>query len=182
LKPGKHALYFQGVQMPTGQHRYLSVTVAKGEKPGQRVLLVSGVHGDEMSSVHTVQTVMNQLDPEEMSGTVMAVADVSGPALEGMQRRWPNQGGGIDLIDMNREWPGNENGVRNVMCRSCACRGAPPDAMQGTVYLHLYSPTTKTCGEQKQKPRAQRGFDGGRHLGDGGLGGWGCKSAGRHQL
>ncbi len=112
LKPGKkHSLYFQGVQMPTGQHRCVSVTVAKGARPGKRVVLVSGVHGDEMSSVHTVQTVMNQLDPAEMSGTVMAVTDVSGPALEGMQRRWPNQGRGIDLIDMNREWPGNENGA-----------------------------------------------------------------------
>jgi uncharacterized protein len=35
LKPGKkHLLYFQGVQMPTGQHWYVSVTVAKGAKPG----------------------------------------------------------------------------------------------------------------------------------------------------
>jgi uncharacterized protein len=70
LKPGqKHALYFQGVQMPTGQHWYVSATVARGARPGKRVVLVSGVHGDEMSSVHTVQTVMNQLDPGEMSGT-----------------------------------------------------------------------------------------------------------------
>src|ERR1700733_8045832 len=112
LEPGKkHLLYFQGVEMPTGQHWYVSVTVAKGAKPGKRAILVSGVHGDEMSSVHTVQTVMNQLDPREMSGAVMAVTDVSRPAMEGMQRRWPNQGRGIDLIDMNREWPGNENGV-----------------------------------------------------------------------
>jgi uncharacterized protein len=112
LEPGKkHLLYFQGVQMPTGEHWYVSVTVAKGAKPGKRVILVSGVHGDEMSSVHAVQTVMNQLDPGEMSGTIMAVADVSRPAMEGMQRRWPNQGRGIDLIDMNREWPGNENGA-----------------------------------------------------------------------
>jgi predicted deacylase len=112
LEPGKkHFLYFQGVQMPTGHHCYVSVTVAKGAKPGKRVILVSGVHGDEMSSVHTVQTVMKQLDPREMSGTVMTVADVSGPAMEGTQRRWPNQGRGIDLIDMNREWPGNDNGA-----------------------------------------------------------------------
>jgi predicted deacylase len=112
LEPGqKHLLYFQGVQMPTGQHWYVSVTVAKGAKPGKRAVLVSGVHGDEMSSVHTVQTVMNQLNPAEMSGTVMAVTDVSRPAMEGMQRRWPNSGRGIDLIDMNREWPGNENGL-----------------------------------------------------------------------
>src|SRR5499427_4118746 len=112
LEPGKkHLLYFQGVEMPTGQHWYVSVTVAKGAKPGKRGVLTSGVHGDEMSSVHTVQTIMNQLEPAEMFGTVMAVPDVSRPALEGMQRRWPNQGRGIDLIDMNREWPGNENGA-----------------------------------------------------------------------
>ena len=112
LAPGrKHFLYFQGVRMPTGQHWYVSVTVARGARPGKRVVLVSGVHGDEMSSVHTVQTVMSQLDPEEMSGTVMAVTDVSSPALESMQRRWPDMGRGADLIDMNREWPGNENGA-----------------------------------------------------------------------
>jgi len=112
LAPGqKHHLYFQGVQMPTGQYWYVSVTVAKGAKPGKRVVLTSGVHGDEMSSIHTVQTVMNQLDPAQMSGTVMAVTDVSSPAIETMQRRWPNFGRGSDLIDMNREWPGNENGV-----------------------------------------------------------------------
>ncbi|NTS33415.1 succinylglutamate desuccinylase/aspartoacylase family protein [Phyllobacterium sp. BT25] len=112
LEPGKkHLLYFQGVEMPTGQHWYVSVTVAKGAKPGKHGILTSGVHGDEMSSVHTVQTVMNQLNPAEMSGTVMAVTDISRPALESMQRRWPNQGRGIDLTDMNREWPGNENGA-----------------------------------------------------------------------
>ncbi|MCF6114801.1 succinylglutamate desuccinylase/aspartoacylase family protein [Mesorhizobium muleiense] len=112
IEPGqKHFLYFQGVQMPTGQHWYVSVTVAKGAKPGKRVVLTSGVHGDEMSSIHTVQTVMNQLDPAQMSGTVMAVTDVARPAIESMQRRWPNQGRGVDLVDMNREWPGNENGA-----------------------------------------------------------------------
>jgi predicted deacylase len=111
LEPGKkHTLYFEGVQMPAGQRWYVSVIVAKGAKPGKRVALVSGVHGDEMSSVHAVQAIMNQLDPAQMSGTVMAVPDVSRPALEGMARRWPNSGRGIDLIDMNREWPGNENG------------------------------------------------------------------------
>jgi predicted deacylase len=106
----KHAFYFEGVQMPTGQHWYVSVLVAVGAKPGKRVVLTSGVHGDEISPVHMIQTVMSQLDPAQMSGTVLAVPDVSRPALEGMARRWPNSGRGIDLIDINREWPGNENG------------------------------------------------------------------------
>jgi uncharacterized protein len=112
LEPGqKHLLYFQGVQMPTGQHWYVSVIVARGVRPGKRAVLVSGVHGDEMSSVHMVHTVMDQLNPAEMSGTVMAVTDVSRPALGAMTRRWPDSGRGADLIDMNREWPGNEDGA-----------------------------------------------------------------------
>jgi predicted deacylase len=96
--------------MPGGQHWHVSVTVARGARPGKRIVLTSGVHGDEMSSIHTVQTVMNQLDPARMSGTVTAVTDISAPALQGMQRRWPNAGRGADLIDMNRQWPGDENG------------------------------------------------------------------------
>ncbi len=111
LEPGKkHLFYFQGVQAATGQHWYVSTVVAKGTKPGKRVALVSGVHGDEISSVRTIQTVMDSLDPVQMSGAVLAVLDVSRPALESMARRWPDSGRGIDLIDLNREWPGNENG------------------------------------------------------------------------
>jgi predicted deacylase len=111
LEPGRHLFYFQGVQMPAGQHWCVSVIVVKGARSGKRILLTSGVHGDEMSSVQTVQTVMDQLRSEDMSGTVTAVTDVSRPALEGMSRRWPNSGRGAGLVDMNREWPGNENGA-----------------------------------------------------------------------
>ena len=115
LEPGKkHLLYFQGVQMSTGQYWYVSVIVAKGAKPGKRITLTSGVHGDEMSSVHTVQTVMGRLNAAEMSGTVMAVLDIARPAMESMQRRWPSSGRGFELTDMNREWPGNENGLGAV--------------------------------------------------------------------
>jgi hypothetical protein len=112
LEPGrKHLLYFEGVQTATGHRWHVSVIVAKGASPGKRITLTSGVHGDEMSSIRTVQLVMDALDPANMAGSVMAVLDISRPALEGMQRRWPNQGRGIDLVDMNREWPGDENGT-----------------------------------------------------------------------
>ncbi len=112
LEPGKkHALFFRGVETTTGQNWHVSTMVAKGARPGKRVALVSGVHGDEISPVRMIQTVMERLNPAEMSGSVLAVFDVSRPAIEGMARRWPNQGRGVDLIDMNREWPGNENGL-----------------------------------------------------------------------
>lgn len=110
LERGKvHLLYFRGVEAPSGQPWLVSVAVARGVRPGKRITLVSGVHGDEMSSIHAVQTVMNGLDPATMQGSVMAIFDVSRPALEGMARRWPNSGRGADLIDINRLWPGDEN-------------------------------------------------------------------------
>jgi hypothetical protein len=131
LEPGKkHLLYFRGVQMSTGQHWYVSVIVAKGARPGKRITLTSGVHGDEMSSVHTVQTVMGRLDPAGMSGTVLAVLDIARPAIESMQRRWPSSGRGFELIDMNREWPGNENGFSAVSRQA------------GLVFNRLLQPNT----------------------------------------
>lgn len=111
LEPGKlHRLHFRGVEGPSGQPWLVSVAVLRGAKPGKRVTLVSGVHGDEMSSIHAVQTIVNSLDPAAMSGTVMAVFDVSRPAIESMNRRWPGSGRGAELIDLNRVWPGNEDG------------------------------------------------------------------------
>ena len=131
LEPGrKHLLYFQGVQMATGQYWYVSVIVAKGIRPGKRFTLTSGVHGDEMSSVHTVQTIMARLKPTEMTGTVMAVLDIARPAVESMQRRWPSMGRGLELTDMNREWPGNEQGI------GAASRQA------GLVFNRLLRPNT----------------------------------------
>jgi uncharacterized protein len=131
LEPGRrHLLYFEGVSMAGGQRWYVSVIVARGVRPGKRITLTSGVHGDEMSSIHTVQTVMGQLDPAQMAGSVMAVLDVARPAIESMQRRWPDSGRGIGLVDLNREWPGDENGA------SAASRHA------GLVFNRLLRPNT----------------------------------------
>ncbi len=111
LEPGKHhRFYFRGVEGPSGMPWLVSVAVLRGAKPGKRVTLVSGVHGDEMSSIHAVQTIIAGLDPAAMRGTVMAIFDVSRPAIESMGRRWPNSGRGAELIDINRIWPGDENG------------------------------------------------------------------------
>ena len=129
LEPGKkHSFFFQGVQMGTGQHWYVPVVVAKGARPGKRVLLISGVHGDEISPVDAVQRVMAQLDPAQMDGTVTAVYDVSRPAKEGTTRMWPTAQWGGQLIDLNRVWPGNQNG------------GNAPTRHAGIVFDKLFKP------------------------------------------
>lgn len=111
LEPGKqHRFFFQGVQMGTGQHWYVPVVVAKGIQDGKRISLTAGVHGDELSPVNAVQRIMADLDPMQMAGTVIAVYDLSRPAKEYTQRKWPIAQNGGSLIDLNRVWPGDEAG------------------------------------------------------------------------
>lgn len=110
LEPGRHRFFFQGVQMGTGQYWYVPVVVAKGVQDGKRISLTAGVHGDELSPVDAVQRIMTDLDPAKLSGTVIAIYDLSRPAKEYTQRQWPVSQKGGSLIDLNRVWPGNEAG------------------------------------------------------------------------
>lgn len=124
----KHSFFFQGVQMNTGQHWYVPVVVAKGAEPGAKILLVSGVHGDELSPLDAIQRTMAALDPAQMKGTVTAVYDVSRPAMEGTTRMWPAAQLGGQLIDLNRVWPGDEAGSN------------APTRHAGLVFNRLFKP------------------------------------------
>lgn len=111
LAPGKHhRFFFQGVQMGTGQHWYVPIVVAKGIQEGKCIALISGVHGDEVSSIDAVQRIMASLDPLHLAGTAIAIYGVSRPAVELIQGKWLSaQAGGCE-IDLNRVWPGDEAG------------------------------------------------------------------------
>jgi hypothetical protein len=84
--------------------------VAKGVADGKRIALIAGVHGDELNPVKTTQQIMASLDPLTMSGTAIAVYDLSRPAKEYTQRKWPIAQNGGRLVDLNRVWPGDETG------------------------------------------------------------------------
>ena len=124
----KHEFYFRGVQMGTGQDWYVPIVVAKGARAGKRIVLVAGVHGDEVSPVDAVQRTMAQLDPATMSGTVFAVYDTARPAKEYVLRKWPSAQQGGTLIDMNRVWPGNAEGNN------------PPARQAGLMWKGLFEP------------------------------------------
>ena len=111
LESGKsYRFLFQGVAMGTGQHWYVPVSVVKGAQDGKKILVAAGVHGDELSPVRVVQRTLEGLDPAKMSGTVIGVFDLSRPAKEYTQRKWPTNESGGSLVDFNRVWPGTEEG------------------------------------------------------------------------
>ena len=111
LAAGKtHRLMFEGVEMGTGQHWYVPVMVAKGTRPGKRVLLVAGVHGDELNPIGVVQQVFADLDATKLTGSVIGIIGPSRPGVEHVTRMWPTTNLGANLINPNRTWapPGPE--------------------------------------------------------------------------
>jgi uncharacterized protein len=110
LPTGKHSFYFEGVEMGTGQHWYVPVMVAKGARSGKRLLLASGVHGDELTPIGVVQKVFADLDPSKLSGAVVGIIGSSRPGVEHTTRGWLWMDLGHSLINPNRTWPGRETG------------------------------------------------------------------------
>jgi uncharacterized protein len=118
LAPGKtHRFMFRGVEMGTGELWYVPVIVAKGAKPGKRILLVAGVHGDELNPMRTVQQVFADLDASTLSGSVVGILGASRPGVEWVTRTWPMSDLGTVLVNPNRTWPGKESG--NTVERHC---------------------------------------------------------------
>jgi predicted deacylase len=111
LAPGQvHKFLFQGVEMGTGQHWYVPVMVAKGVRSGKRLLLVSGVHGDELTPIGVVQKVFAEIDPRTLSGAVIGIIGSSRPGVEHTTRGWLWMDLGHSQINPNRTWPGIETG------------------------------------------------------------------------
>jgi predicted deacylase len=111
LAPGKkYSFYFQGVEMGTGQYWYVPIVVARGASSGKRLLLVSGVHGDELNPIRVVQKVFANLDATKLSGSVIGIIGPSRPGVEHVTRMWPMSNLGLNLINPNRTWPGDEAG------------------------------------------------------------------------
>ncbi len=111
LTAGKmHRFMFRGAETATGQYWYVPVLVAKGAKPGKRILFVAGNHGDELNPVGAVQATFATLDPSQMSGTAIALIGPSRGGIENISRTWSiNELGGTQ-VNPNRTWPGREGG------------------------------------------------------------------------
>ena len=84
--------------------------VGKVRKP--QVLLIAGVHGDEYEGVAALQDVAQEIDPRNLTGTVIIVPVANPQAFYVGTRRNPVDGG-----DLNRSFPGDTNGT---MCERLA--------------------------------------------------------------
>jgi predicted deacylase len=106
LRPGTkavgvitHGRTADGVQLHNAVH------VVVGSEEGPVLYVQAAVHGDEVNTVEVLREVLSELDPQQMKGVLIVIPVVNGPAFVARQRHNP-----LDDEDMNRVWPGQEQG------------------------------------------------------------------------
>lgn len=143
------------IEVPAGVDAALTIPVAvvHGAKPGPVLALVSGAHGTEYASIIAVERLIQQLDPQVISGTVILVPLVNVPSFE-QKIAHVNP---TDGKSMNRFYPGKADGTQTERA-SFAITREVVDPSDHLIDLHggdldeslrPYSYWTKT-GNEKQ--------------------------------
>ncbi len=111
----------------------LPVAVINGAQPGKTLYVQAVSDGDELNGLGVLQRLVPQLDPAELSGTILLVGIVNYHGFQIAQHRNP-----IDDTKMNRAFPGDENGTSSERIAS-AVYGA---ASRADLILDLHQGST----------------------------------------
>lgn len=91
--------------MANGSKMEIPVHVINGAKPGPKLMLTALSHGDAPSGQEHIRRVIEEVDMDQLSGTIIAVPCQNPVAFEWNRRNTP-----LDSYNMNRTYPGNPNG------------------------------------------------------------------------
>lgn len=86
---------------------FIPLTIINGTKPGPVLTLVAGVHGTEYVPIITLQQLLNEINPNELSGTVIMVHIANIPSFSGRAA----YSSPLDHKNMNRCFPGKKDGT-----------------------------------------------------------------------
>ncbi|MEM1216882.1 MAG: succinylglutamate desuccinylase/aspartoacylase family protein [Bacteroidota bacterium] len=82
----------------------IPVMIAKGAAPGPVLGLTAAVHGNELNGIPVIQRLFNEIEVEELRGTIIGVPVVNVPSFIRKKRRFN------DGVDLNHIMPGKANG------------------------------------------------------------------------
>ncbi|MGV3585693.1 MAG: succinylglutamate desuccinylase/aspartoacylase family protein [Adhaeribacter sp.] len=106
IKPGTKQSFLLPVITATDS-TYIPVTVFHGVKPGPVLGITAGVHGLEYAPIMAAQALLKDLDPAQMSGTVILVQVANVPSFLNRSLRVNP----FDNKNLNRVFPGQANGT-----------------------------------------------------------------------
>lgn len=106
VKPGeRHVLDLQVARLYTRTSVEIPVVVQRGKEDGPVLLLLAGVHGDEVNGIDTVRRILSDMDERPLErGTLVAIPVLNVFGFLSMKRELP------DGRDLNRFFPGSASG------------------------------------------------------------------------
>ncbi|MBA4748090.1 MAG: succinylglutamate desuccinylase/aspartoacylase family protein [Sphingopyxis sp.] len=108
LGPGEvHRFWFRTGDTALGQAWHVPVVVVKGAKPGPRLLLTAGIHGDELNGIAVIHRLARDLDTKALSGSLVMVPGLNTPGLNNSTRAFTPRGG-TGGENLNRVMPGKD--------------------------------------------------------------------------
>lgn len=106
--PGQKANGYIEVPAGVDAGTNIPVVVVNGAKPGPVLALVTGAHGTEYVSIIAVEKLIGELDPAQISGTLILVPLVN---IASFEQKVPHVNP-IDNKSMNRYYPGKMDGTQ----------------------------------------------------------------------
>jgi hypothetical protein len=104
--PGERAFGVVDVALRTdGSPISIPILLVHGAQPGPTLCLSAGMHADEIAGIEAATRLGRELDPAELSGTLVSVPIVNHPSFDSATRT-----GYIDHINLNRAFPGAASG------------------------------------------------------------------------
>jgi predicted deacylase len=91
--------------LASGQELFIPLHRLEGRTPGPTFGLTAVVHGDEPLPNEVVRRVLSEIDPGELTGTILAIPVVNSLGFQALTRHVP-----IDMLDLNRNFPGSPGG------------------------------------------------------------------------
>lgn len=105
IKPGERVLTRLVVsKLPSGTVIDIPVHVFRAPEPGPTVLLLAGMHGDEVNGIETIRRLIRRDLLHPLRGTILAVPILNIYGFLNFSREVP------DGKDVNRSFPGNPRG------------------------------------------------------------------------
>ena len=108
VAPGEKA--YGGIETNTsvfGEKEIIPIIVVRGKKDGPILWLNGATHGDEPEGPYSIFMALDDIDPESLAGTVVAVPVMNVGAFAA-----GNRGNPLDTFayDLNRVYPGRPDG------------------------------------------------------------------------
>lgn len=128
--PGKSFSWLPVTTLASGMELRIPVHRIVGAQPGPVLGVTAGIHGDEYLPLEAVRQLVQQLDPSQLRGTVVAIPVVNPLAIESQTRNTP-----LDMLNLNRVFPGDSNGWLTELIANAVCDKFLPE-IEYLVDLH----------------------------------------------